>query len=76
MAQRTGGKIHTGQMMGNMTGKPAAVLIMGLQLIHFKEARFRQRRINCRTGMTLAQNKTVALRPIRLFRTKVHDFRI
>ena len=76
VAQRSGGEIHAGQMVGNVTGQAAAVGIVGLQFLHREEAGFCQRGVNGGAGVTLAENKAIPLIPVRLPGVAAHHIRV
>src|SRR5271157_4674329 len=63
MAQGTGGDIHTGHLVGDVTAQIGAVLVVRQELFDREEAPFRQGGIEARPGVTLAQYETVPAGP-------------
>ena len=65
MSERTGGNIdpwHSATR--NMAGQPRAVGAVRFQPLPGEESAFRQRRVHCRSSMSLAENHAIAGRPI------------
>ena len=67
MTQRTGGELDTrNTLMRYVAAKNGTVLIMRIQYFDIKKASFRQCRIDAGTRVTLAENKSIPLRPFRI----------
>ena len=64
VAQRAGGKIHPGQVVGDVAGQAAAVGIVGFQLGWVEKSALGQGGVHRRAGVALAHDQTVTAVPV------------
>ncbi|GAF26010.1 streptogramin lyase [Moorella thermoacetica Y72] len=77
VAQGTGGNLHPRQGFAvRVPLQGAAQPPQGIQLIHGKEAPFRQGGVKNRGRVALGKNEAVPLRPVRPLRVQAHDLKI